>query len=181
MSVIEEIVSWAHSQPGWQRDALRRLVEKGTLTSEDDDELLGMLKTSRGIDGGDQAPQPKPIVADDIPHPACYDRNVVLTSMFQLTEVNALAPDQALEFLPTGITVVYGDNAAGKSGYSRVLKRACRARDRAESVLPNVFSSHSGTRCSASFLLEVDGREETLRWTDDSPSPEALSSIAVFD
>ena len=28
----------------------------------------------------------------------------------------------------TGVTVIFGDNASGKSGYTRLLKRLCRAR-----------------------------------------------------
>jgi len=38
--------------------------------------------------------------------------------------VNALANDQTIEFCPS-LTVVFGANAAGKSGYTRILKRAC--------------------------------------------------------
>lgn len=35
------------------------------------------------------------------------------------------------------MTVIYGDNGSGKSGYSRVLKRACRTRDQMEAIHPN--------------------------------------------
>jgi hypothetical protein len=35
--------------------------------------------------------------------------------------------------------VVYGDNAAGKTGYIRILKSACRARGQ-EQILGNVVS-----------------------------------------
>ena len=49
--------------------------------------------------------------------------------------MNALARDQTIEFGPS-LTIVYGANAAGKSGYARILKRACRARG-AEEILGN--------------------------------------------
>ncbi len=52
--------------------------------------------------------------------------------------VNALAEDQTLKFGPN-LTVIYGDNAAGKAGYIRILKSACRARGQ-EQVLGKVVS-----------------------------------------
>ena len=52
--------------------------------------------------------------------------------------VNALAEDQTLKFAP-GLTIVYGDNGAGKTGYIRILKQACRARGQ-EEILGNVVS-----------------------------------------
>ena len=36
--------------------------------------------------------------------------------------VDALSNNQKLEFEPKGITVVYGDNGSGKSGYIRILR-----------------------------------------------------------
>jgi predicted ATPase len=42
----------------------------------------------------------------------------------ELIGVNALASDQRLSFGTPGLTIVYGDNGSGKSGYARVLKAA---------------------------------------------------------
>ena len=57
---------------------------------------------------------------------------VQLTSMASVFNVNALASDQILNFDQSGLTIIYGGNGSGKSGYSRALKRACRARDQSE-------------------------------------------------
>ena len=45
------------------------------------------------------------------------------TPYFMKNGVNALAENQTLKFC-SGLTVVYGDNAAGKSGYIRIFKSA---------------------------------------------------------
>lgn len=181
MSVIEQIVEWASTLPSWQADALRRLIAGGGLSAKDDDELLAMLEAAHGFRGDRETPPPVPIAADYIPHPTSRKRKVVLRRMFDLAGVNALAPNQAITFLSLGITVIYGNNASGKSGYSRVLKRACRARDRGEEILPNVFSDESAVVCSASFDVEVDGEAATVRWVGGGPPPEELSTVAVFD
>ena len=52
--------------------------------------------------------------------------------------MTALAREQTLEFQPAGLTVIYGDNASGKSGYARILKKVCRARAAEKPILPNV-------------------------------------------
>lgn len=50
MSVHKQILDWSTSIPGWQRDALRRLVENGKLTDEDIEELVEICKDKHGID-----------------------------------------------------------------------------------------------------------------------------------
>lgn len=63
---------------------------------------------------------------------------VTLSSVTHHRGVNALAPEQTVAFGPN-LTIVFGQNAAGKSGYTRILKRACRSRF-TEDVLGNVLS-----------------------------------------
>ena len=42
---LRSIVLWSNSQPLWQRDALRRLLYKATLSQKDIDELLAQCKS----------------------------------------------------------------------------------------------------------------------------------------
>jgi energy-coupling factor transporter ATP-binding protein EcfA2 len=81
-----------------------------------------------------------------------------------------------------GLTVIYGDNGSGKSGYSRVLKRACRARDQMETIHPNANlpASKAGAP-EASFEIVVDGVAKDVHWTQGEASPPELSSMAIFD
>lgn len=79
----------------------------------------------------------------------------MLKRMHSLKHVNALAADQSIEFASSGVTVIYGENAAGKSGYSRVLKRACHAREKKSDVLPNVFTS-GAKRQSTCYSMKLE-------------------------
>jgi ABC-type transport system involved in cytochrome c biogenesis ATPase subunit len=54
--------------------------------------------------------------------------SITLESMSDIVGVNQLAPRQTLVFETGGLTVIYGQNGAGKSGYGRILKRAYRSR-----------------------------------------------------
>ena len=183
MSVLSRIAKWAEGLPDWQNDAVRRILVKGDLTESDQTEILAMLKRIRGIEDPDNpAPAPITLQASDLPSPSDSKSVVILRSMHGVRNVNALAPDQTLRFAPKGVTVVYGCNASGKSGYSRVLKKACRARGQDKDVLPNIFAPYTPDAVAeALFEVSVDGQDRTERWIDKQPAPDSLSSMAVFD
>jgi energy-coupling factor transporter ATP-binding protein EcfA2 len=183
MGVLSKIAKWAEGLPDWQNDAVRRILVKGDLTESDQTELLAILKKTKGIEDPDNpAPSPVTLQASDLPSPSDSKSVVILKSIHGVRNVNALAPDQALKFALKGVTVVYGCNASGKSGYSRVLKKACHARGQDKDVLPNVFAPHTPDAVAeALFDISVDGQDRTERWVDKQPAPDSLASIAVFD
>ena len=107
---------------------------------------------------------------------------VIIQAIRDLKHVNRIAPGQKLEFAPNGITVIYGGNASGKSGYSRVLKRACRARDLSETIHTNAFDPKAAANIpEATFDIEVEGQLTSLCWKRGETPPDELSTISVFD
>ena len=181
MNILDEILNWSRSLRPWQQDALARLYSQSQLTENDLRDLVALVKAEHGIPDpqGRQSIVPDPSL---VPVGASSGRRVVLHSMRSVSNVNALAADQQLDFAESGITIVYGDNGTGKSGYSRVLKRACRARDQKEAILPNVsLTEPSGEPPRAVFDVTIDGNRLDLMWTDGQDVAEELSSIVVFD
>lgn len=97
MSILQEILRWAKGLAPWQSDAVNRLFTKGTLTAEDWDDLYALLKTEHGI------PDPNgrtanPLVDDKIPAGAQSNEHVELVAMKNLTNVNAIAGNQRLDW-----------------------------------------------------------------------------------
>lgn len=87
-----------------------------------------------------------------------------------------------LPLASTGLTSIYGDNGVGKSGYTRVLKKACRARDQSEPIRPNAYKHPVlAGAATAGFDALVDGKPAEYQWTDGKAAPVKLSSIAIFD
>ena len=181
MSILREILIWSQDLPAWQSDAIARLFVQEALSPEDLDDLFALLKAEHGI------PDPKGrtaqrLRADQMPAGEKPDARVKLLAMKDLQYVNAIAEKQRLPFAPTGLSVIYGDNGSGKSGYSRVLKRACRARDQSEPIRPNVFlPPNKAKKAKAMFEVEVNGKVEYIAWEDGKPWADRLSSFAVFD
>lgn len=160
----------------WQRDALRRLIGQGELKPSDVAELVEHCKASHGLA---KKSNPEPLDAKHVPQAGDAGAAVALTLLTHQSGVNALANDQTIEFGPA-LTVVYGANAAGKSGYTRILKRACRARG-AEDILGNVVSGTTPGRPSALVKFTVGGQTREFGWDDNKPADKFLSRVSVFD
>ena len=103
-----------------------------------------------------------------------------LLAILSPTNVNALAPEAVLDFHTRGLTIVYGDNGAGKSGYVRILKRVCRARSIPTPVLPNVMRQDPAPT-SAEIEFSVDGLTRTRNWAIGDATTDELGSVTVFD
>ncbi|MFH1830324.1 MAG: AAA family ATPase [Pseudomonadota bacterium] len=182
MSLLHQIVDWSTTDLApWQQDALRRLFKKQVLDLTDYDDLYAMMKAEYKIYDS-QKRQALPLTSEHIPIHSKDASRIILRSMKDLKHVNCIANEQTLTFSTNGITVMYGANASGKSGYSRVLKLACRARDDTETVHPNVFEADFDTVTPmATFQIEVDGKERHLQWKRGDAPPQLLSTVAVFD
>lgn len=181
MSILQEILAWAQGLPAWQSDAIARLLAKQTLTQDDQDDLFALLKLAHGIPDP-KGRTPKPLTAEQVPAPVEKTAQIGLLAMKNMRHVNAIAENQRLPFSATGLTVIYGDNGSGKSGYSRVLKRACRARDQTETIHPNAnLPAGKVGAAEAEFELTVDGVAKDVQWTQGKAAPPELSSFAIFD
>lgn len=176
INVLSEILTWSADRPLWQRDALRRMITQGDLKEADYLELTEFCKSTHGLRG---KMTPEPLEAKHLPASGAASKPVSMKSLTHLAGVNALAQNQTVQFGPA-LTIVYGANAAGKSGYTRILKRACRARG-AEEVLGNVVSGVAPGRPSAKITYEVDGATHEFLWDDDLPADRFLSRVSVFD
>ena len=96
MSILQEILVWTQGLPGWQSDAVARLLAKPTLTTDDIGDLFALLKADHSIpDPKDR--KAKPLCADQIPAPAKASTHVHLRAMKNLPgERNRREPAPAI-------------------------------------------------------------------------------------
>lgn len=135
--VISEIVGWASSKlKYWEQLALYKIMAGEELNDQDFKDLLHHLLVDTALipDESDRA---------DINFEAFEKQaDQTISSSPQLCQiknfqnVNALASEQCLPFGPQ-LTVVFGANGSGKSGYSRVLGCAGFMRGEVD-VFPNI-------------------------------------------
>ena len=170
---LANILTWSVDCPGWQRDAMRRLATEGSIDAAELDVLVAVCK-------GDS-----PAVSLEAAHlrdPNREQGEVYLRQVHGVRHVNALAPDQRLTLHRVGLTIIYGDNGSGKSGYARILKKACRARisGRGEEIIPDIYEAQPGTP-SANIEYAISGQNRTCAWQLGQPADTALSAVSVFD
>ncbi|MBY0314643.1 MAG: AAA family ATPase [Bdellovibrionales bacterium] len=182
MSIYMSILEWSEKRPIWQRDCLRRIITQEKLSQLDIAELIQICLQEQGIETPDK---PKidamPLTAAHVTQSAATNGAVAIKSIEDTCGINGLAQNQKLLLSPTGITVIYGDNAAGKSGYARVLKRVCRARGAGSPVTPNALAQGSQPPASATIHFQIGNKSEMVKWSEGVSGPAALSAVSVFD
>ena len=174
--VLEQILEWSQNRPPWQRDALRRLVVNGELSEDDITELTEVCKAAHNLA---EAGAANPLTAEHIPAGGIGAAAVTLETLTHHHGINALAENQQLQF-GEHLTVVYGDNAAGKSGYTRILKNACRSRGR-EEILGNIAQAANEDPVQSAAIRYKVGNESSQREWSIGDEDELLSLASVFD
>ena len=180
----EQLLIWASERPIWQQDALRRLAQNGELTPEDFAELQLLVRKNVGLPA-ENAPEPVPLAAEHLNQAASDAPELALASLGPVRNVDRLAPDQPpLRFAVNGITVVYGPNASGKSGYCRIAKQLCRSQSPV-ALLGSVYGDVAQTgppEVKVAFRVGGDGQPKEERvWYGGQNPPAELSRISVFD
>jgi len=176
----EDLSEWIQKQPLWSRDALRRLV---LVPFNDDDKtaITNNLKQSHGIKTG---------VEEDIKdftdenfktESSSTTPKTLLCAIGPSKHVNRLADDQVMQFATDGITLIYGDNGSGKSGYCKITKKLCRTLVR-DHLLGDVFKEGVSPKAEVTVRYQVAGVEPTEEvWIDGNQPPEPTSRLTVFD
>jgi len=176
--MIENLDNWFQKLPKWLQEAGRRILLKEDIVAKDIDELLLLCKQEAGIQLSQtvEAPQGIPIGSFG---KTLKPFSLHINSMHDIFGINALAPKNPLQFGDGNLTVVYGENAAGKSGYVRILKHASGAR-RAGVLYQNIFQKESkDQKAIIDYLL--DSKTKSIEWKPESGVIKDIQPIAIYD
>jgi len=171
--VVNDLNKWISERPQWLQIAATRLLQQSELTDKDVSELTTLCQQ--------EADGKLPKTTCSFPATAFSQGaagSLRLCSISEIEGVNALAPKKPLEFGKGNITIVYGNNGAGKSGYVRLLKHVCGARE-AGTLHRNVYKPGSVAQ-KACISFEQDGVPKTHTWSGQSICDE-LTSVDIFD
>ena len=172
-NVQEDIISWLHSQQDWLQKAAQMILKNGSLTEKDICELSKYLKTAKGraktthrnFGSIGAVPVPK--------------NELRLIAIGEIQGIENLSPRQPLSFGDGKLTVIYGHNGSGKSGYTRILKRVC-GKPRAPDLKPNVFKSTPAKR-SCKITCSLNGKNQEVEWQANSSPIEKLNPVDIYD
>ena len=177
--ILSDLIEWFRNRPLWQQDALCRLIDKGQIDENDINELIILCKQEVGI-LDPKFPILKPRV---VPEKAFQELETSQTTSIDeisdLKGINALQPRTPLVFGKDGLTIVYGGNGSGKSGYVRLLKHACGAR-KTGYLYRNIFDSTKDKQ-SCNIQLNTDGLSKKIYWSPEIGIIEDLKSVEIYD
>jgi energy-coupling factor transporter ATP-binding protein EcfA2 len=107
-----------------------------------------------------------------------YKADLILSKLSDVEGVNALCANQTIEFSPN-LTIIYGTNGCGKSGYTRLLKKAFYSKA-PEEIQPNIHLTTGHKSLSAKFSFTDESSTYELKFPLRSSNPEFLQ-FSVFD
>lgn len=177
-----DLLGWSSKQAPWVSDALRRIATaSGLAISEADRQDIELrVRHAAGISTGVE-PACEPLTGDHLA-PLETDRpRTALLSIGPIQNIDRLAEEQKLRFAASGITLIYGDNGSGKSGYARITKNLCRSLS-AQPLKSDVFKPPPlSPQTVVIRFQEGDASVEEMLWTPSDRPPAGLRQISVFD
>lgn len=158
----------------WKKLAFKKLIEKGTCDKQDIEEIFQLCISDN-------------ITNEDLE--TCFNNSlntslnsVSLTKISNIKNVNALASNQELTFIDSpGITLIYGDNGSGKTGYARILKKVCSTKGKNINILKNVYETETEAPTCATICYKLNNNEENEICLSSCDNSCELNSTFFFD
>lgn len=170
-----EVKRFAENLPYWSKHLAEKILLGSLITANDIDSsykyLLEELKLTVETD--------KPEIAinynsDNANH---YKTELILSKLENVQGVNALSEGQVIEFSPN-LTIVFGINGSGKSGYIRLLKDVFYSKAK-EPILPNINLETGHKPINAKFIFKSGDTDISYEYIDKEYAE--FEQFAVFD
>ena len=177
-TIWNELETWAQGFKPWQRFVLANAIRFTRLTDEQIEQAYRLFLHDYGLEDAPDPPIEVPSAMTGRPVSDAPDP-IRLRRIDGLRAINALPAEAELTFSPT-LTVVYGGNGAGKSGFTRILSNVCFSR-KSHPILPNVYDDEPDDDLAATIVVTDAENNDTPFVFDGSSQYTELKRIAVFD
>lgn len=175
-AVADDFETWLNARPKWLQTAARMIIDSKRQLNQDEIKTLARLCKLEAKDEAD------PGFLTVTPGTLSQVANRPLLRIEEILDVHGLNAIKAGANLPFGksnLSVIYGQNGTGKSGFARLLKDICGSRSKDE-IRSNVFDP-TPTPCRAHFKVSIDGMPADVHWDVPSGPHKALRHAQVFD
>lgn len=169
-----EVSKFANELPYWAK-CLAEKILSGFVISDKDIEtsylyLLEELKLK-------EETEKQEIVINYNISTGDYKTDLLFTKLENLEGVNALLENQTIDF-SANLTLIYGANGSGKSGYARLLKKAFYSKA-PEDILHNIHIEHEQMPVDAKFTFKSNNKNILLSYSQKNNAE--FRQFAVFD
>jgi ABC-type lipoprotein export system ATPase subunit len=174
-SLTEEIHDWIRGLEYWEQCLAIKILSKQAITDADVKLAYQYFLEDNGL-AEKKTVQPK--IKISATSSAANADDFILSEIKGIKGVNALKDEQSIP-ISKNLSIVYGDNGVGKSGYIRILNNAFLSRGD-KSLHNNIYSTVKPKEKSCVFKFKDSTNEYELKYPDDSRNYE-FSCYSVFD
>lgn len=176
-SIWTALNAWGRTLKPWQRALLHRAVQHTSISDADIAAGYESYLVANGLAAAASAPlaAAPPFVARSS---SSTSVPLVLDRVDNMQGVNAIPDGTALSFA-AGLTVIYGRNGAGKTGFARVIANSCFSRHK-----PNILSDvrlAAKKQPSAQFHFRLGNEACPPFQYGDGSRSDTLERVSFFD
>lgn len=170
-----EVKKFANGLPFWAKFLAERILSGNDISDKDIDTSYSYLLEELKIK--EETERPEIAVNFNISNARNYKPDLLLTKLEEVEGVNALVENQTIEF-STNLTIIYGENGSGKSGYIRLLKNVFYSKA-PEDILQNVRLESGNKPVNAKFIFKSNSTDIPLAYSQKDNAE--FGQFAVFD
>lgn len=169
------LADWANTSDEWVRLLVAEVLASGRAVGASTvEKAYKLFRQEKALDKRELPTVPK------LDFEARQDESTPPLSLIRLSEVrgvNALVPGAIIE-PHEGLTILYGENGTGKTGYSRVFKALANSRT-ADTILGDIEADTAEAQ-TAKLEFKLGDDEQTLAWSGErGVSP--FTRMSIFD
>lgn len=158
--ITNEIYQWLEKQPYWQQKLAENVLIQDSITEEEINRVYDIFKSENNL-------TKTKLDKEDLDFTTKRDegdttKDIKWKGLRNVTRVNALENDQKLE-VGDQLTIIYGNNGSGKTGYTRLLNNVFVSRGDKD-ILPNIHKEDNEEITAEVLFEEEDGNLVELLW-----------------
>ena len=171
--IAEDIKEWIKTLPKWEQKLAYQLINKKHITDDVLEEAYSIFKIQMKLEDGVIPEDKNTSYTTSVTNPP----KVLWKGVGNLHGVNKLKTGPVLS-ISDGLTVVYGENGSGKTGYTRLLNNVFISRGDQE-ILPDIFADNPES-VSADFTFLINDSPVLYKYPSDKDEY-AFKTIRNFD
>ena len=177
-NIFQELQNWSKQLENWQRFSLLHLLRDSRIDEDNIETIYEEFKIDKGLSQSLDDMKMYELESSFVPQVVKQLKPLILQEICNAKGVNAVVEGQKLKFGPK-LTVIYGPNASGKSGYARILKGACFTRSEDTEILGNIHSDTDIQQQASATCVFADA--STVDFLEGEICPQLRDNFAVFD
>lgn len=150
MAAEEIFIEWLNTQDYWRKKLFSLLMEKSCVTEDDFIMIMENYIANSFEDIVIQLSKAK-------------SQKISIKKLYDVKGVNRLIEAQEICF-GDNLTVIYGENGTGKTGYSRIIQHAGKYITNSKPIKANVFDDTIQPAAKIDYVLEDGCLHKTLEW-----------------